>query len=80
MKANTRPACGGKEREDVRNDSPYFTGSSAHWCATCLASQPVVGILPQRWPGTDPSDCGSAPAIWPDLRGVRASSGEGHQQ
>jgi protein-disulfide isomerase-like protein with CxxC motif len=38
MKANSGRAFGGKEREHVRDDSPYFTDSSAHWRAPHLAT------------------------------------------
>jgi hypothetical protein len=38
MKADTRRAFGRKERENVRDDSPYFTGSPTHWRAPYLAT------------------------------------------
>ena len=73
MKPNTRRAFGRKGREDVGDDSPYFTGSSAYWRAPCLATQQGVGILSQRWPGTARSYHSLAPVIWSAVRGVRAS-------
>ena len=38
MKANTRRDFGRKESENVRDDSSYFTGSSADWRTPCVAA------------------------------------------
>jgi hypothetical protein len=59
-----------KERENVGNDSLYFTGSSAHWRTPYLASQPELGILSQRWPGIDHSDRCIAFVTWSHVRGL----------
>jgi hypothetical protein len=73
MKANTPRTFGRKEIENVRDDSPYYTGSSTRGHTPCLATQQGLEILSEQWRGTGPSDRGRAPVNGPHLTGVRAS-------